>query len=172
MFDLAWDDKRERRKAVKEYVWRFLLNPDFWADPAKKLPNGLVWHNVEFDIANVLSIPTGHGIYCFTVTPPSDIGLFETKYLLYVGKASSAKLRSRYKNYIDEMNNIGIGKQKPRIKVQEMLNLWKGHIRFHYTVMDKRIIAANEDVLLNTFMPYVNTSIPEAQISEEYRHIY
>ena len=92
---------------------------------------------------------------------------------MYVGKASSATLRSRYKNYIDEMNNIGIGDQKPRIKIQEMLNDYYNHIYFFYSELTSATeIIETEMKLLNTFMPYVNTSIPELQISEEYRHIY
>lgn len=173
MIDIAWADKRERRKGIKEYIWRFLLFPSFWEDNDKKLPSDLVWNKVLFRTGNEMSIPSKNGIYCFAVIPPSNIGLFETTYLFYVGKASGTKLRSRYKNYINEMNNIGIGEQKPRIKVQEMLNLWYGHIYFYYTVLDdEKSVKNHENTLLNTFMPYVNTSIPELKISEEYRHIY
>jgi hypothetical protein len=173
MFDLPWADKHERRRNIKDHVWRFLLFPTFWEDPLKKLPSGLVWNEILFQEDNADKIPSKNGVYCFVVTPPANIGLFETKYLFYVGKASGTKLRVRYKNYINEMNNVGIGEQKPRIKVQEMLNQWYGHIYFYYTVLDdQKNVIDHENILLNTFMPYVNTSIPELQISEEYRHIY
>lgn len=118
-------------------------------------------------------VPNSNGIYCFVVTPPKVIGLFDTQYLFYIGKASSAKLRARYKNYIKEKNGVGIGKQPPRIKIQEMLNIYFDHIYFYYLVEnDSKKVIEYEDKLLDVFMPYVNTLIPRAQIKEEYKHIY
>jgi len=173
MHDINWKAKRERRQEIKEHVRRFLLFPSFWEDPTKLIANDLKWRKIKFANDNSLSIPTKKGIYCFVVIPPIENKLFITRYLMYVGKASSATLRSRYKNYIDEMNNIGIGDQKPRIKIQEMLNDYYNHIYFFYSELTSATeIIETEMKLLNTFMPYVNTSIPELQISEEYRHIY
>lgn len=173
MIDISWAQKSETRKDIGPHIRRFLLYPDFWKSGEQKLISNLNWQCVKFSTNNVNSIPNKNGIYCFAVSPPSDIGLFETRYLLYVGKAATSKLRKRYSQYIDEMNSISIGKQPPRVKVQEVLNLYYGHVDFFYTVMDnKSLIVNSEEILLNTFMPYANTSIPIAKISEELRHIY
>jgi hypothetical protein len=173
MNDLNWNTKRERRQEIKEHIRKFLLFPAFWEDPSKVISHNLHWKKIKFQDNNELSVPTKKGVYCFVVVPPLENKLFITRYLLYIGKASSTTLRSRYKNYINEMNNIGIGEQKPRIKVQEMLNDYYNHIFFFYAELSNNAeIIETEEKLLNTFMPYVNTAIPELQISEEYRHIY
>ena len=173
MNDISWNAKRDRRQEIKEHVRRFLLFPTFWEDSTKYISNEIVWNKIKFDETNSNQIPNKNGIYCFVVEPPLINNLFNTGYLFYIGKASSAKLRARYKNYIDEKNNIAIGDQKPRIKIQEMLNDYTNHIYFYYAELtDKSLIIETEEKLLNTFMPYVNTSIPELKISEEYRHIY
>ena len=170
--DIAWKSKKARRDEVKNHVRRFLLYPPFWADVNKQIIQTLTWNNIIFDENNIMSIPTAKGIYCFVVTPPTP-NLFPTFYLFYIGKASGATLRSRYKNYINEMNDIGIGKQKPRIKVQEMLNEYYGNIYFYYaTLSNNASIVECEEKLLNTFFPYVNSQIPDAVINAEYKHIY
>lgn len=170
--DIAWKAKKAKRHELKNHVWRFLLYPQFWIDPSKHIATPLSWNQIKFNETNSSAIPTSNGIYCFVVIPPTP-NLFETRYLFYIGKASSASLRSRYKEYIDEMNDIGIGKQKPRIKVQEMLNEYYDHIYFFYApISNATVVIDSEKKLLNTFFPYVNTLIPEATISEEYKHIY
>ena len=172
MHDISWNSKRRRRQEIKEHIRKFLLFPEFWNDPTKQIPLKIKWERILFQEGNHLSIPSKSGIYCFVVEPPTVDFIFETRYLFYIGKASGATLRSRYKNYINEKNNIGIGDQKPRIKVQEMLNDYYGHIHFFYAELNRSIIQDIEEKLLNLYMPYVNTAIPELQISEEYKHIY
>lgn len=170
MNDISWKAKKSRRQEIKEHVRRFLLFPEFWNDPNKHINHKIEWENILFQEANLNLIPNKSGVYCFVVIPPTSSFLFETRYLFYIGKATS--LRIRFKNYIDEKNNIGIGKQKPRIKVQEMLNDYYGCIYFFYAELASGLIGNVEDKLLNLYMPYVNTSIPELKISEEYKHIY
>jgi hypothetical protein len=173
MNDITWKAKRSRRQEIKEHVRKFLLFPFFWEESSKKITFIINWKQVKFAEDNFSLIPNKNGIYCFVVEPPKDCNLFDTRYLFYIGKASSATLRARYKNYIDEKNNLAIGDQKPRIKIQEMLNDYFNHIYFFYAELsDKNLIIETEEKLLNTFMPYVNTSIPELKISEEYKHIY
>lgn len=172
MHDIAWKKKKVKRVEIKDHIRRFLLYPAFWNDAAKQLSVTLTWKRIKFAEDNFDKIPTNKGIYCFVVIPPYT-GLFTTKYLFYIGKASGTSLKSRYKNYIDEKNGIGIGKQKPRVKIEEMLNEYLGHIYFYYAVLDnKSDIVDCENKLLNTFFPYVNSHIPEATVSEEYKHIY
>lgn len=172
MHDIPWNLKKERRLELKSHVWRFLLYPSFWSDSTKHISSRLIWKKIKFADDNASKIPNSKGIYCFVVIPPTP-NLFITRYLFYIGKASSATLKGRYKNYIDEKNGIGIGAQKPRIKIQEMLNEYFGHIYFFYTeIKDNNEVIDCEKKLLNTFFPYVNTLIPEATISEEYKHIY
>jgi len=170
--DIAWKAKKNRRQELKSHVWRFLLYPEFWVDTSKHIGVSLNWKNILFQETNKSLIPAKKGIYCFVVIPPTP-NLFTTKYLFYIGKASSSTLKARYSNYIDEMNDTGIGSQKPRIKVQEMLNEYYNHIHFFYAELTKEAdIIDCEKKLLNTFFPYVNSIIPEATISEEYKHIY
>ena len=172
MYDITWNEKRARRVEIKQYIRKFLLYPAFWKDPVKQVKHKIDWKQILFQDDNYDSIPNKNGIYCFVVKPPVVNFLFDTQYLFYIGKASSATLRGRYKNYINEKNNKGIGKQKPRIKVQEMLNDYYGHIYFFYAELKASQINDAEDKLLNMFMPYVNTAIPELKISEEYKQIY
>lgn len=172
MHDISWNEKRSKRAEAKQHVRKFLLYPAFWKDPENRIEYEIEWTQILFQEDNFTSIPNRKGVYCFVVKPPVVDFLFETQYLFYIGKAFSATLRARYKNYIDEKNNKGIGKQKPRIKVQEMLNDYYGHIYFFYAELKTSQIVDAEDKLLNMFMPYVNTAIPKLKISEEYKHLY
>ena len=170
--DIDWKSKRMKRNELKSYVRRFLLYPAFWEDVTKHFGMELKWKKRKFSATNAGEIPTSSGLYCFVVIPPVP-DFFITRYLFYVGKASGTSFRSRYKNYIDEMNGIGIGEQKARIKVEEMLNDYYDDVYFFYVeINNPDLIKELEVKLLNTFFPYVNSHHPEATISEEYKHIY
>ena len=170
--DIDWKAKRGKRVEIKSYVRRFLLYPAFWEDVTKHFGVELKWRKIKFSKTNYNEIPTTTGLYCFVVIPPIP-DFFITRYLFYIGKASGTNFRSRYKNYIDEMNGIGIGKQKARIKVEEMLNDYYDDIFFFYSeINDPDVIKELENKLLDTFFPYVNSHHPEATVSEEYKHIY
>lgn len=171
--DIDWQGKRTRRQAIKAHVRRFLLYPPFWKDSSKHILQNINWRRVKFTAANVHRVPTCNGIYCFVMMPPKPNNFWNTRYLFYIGRAASVSLRSRYKSYLDEKSGIGIGGQKARIKIEEMLNDFDGYMYFYYAELtDFNEIAEVEKKLLNTYMPYVNTSIPEAKISEELKHIY
>lgn len=172
MQDILWSAKKDKRKDVKDHIRRFLLYPEFWIDTTKHIGIPLKWKKIKFREDNFKEVPTNNGIYCFVVVPPIP-NLFITRYLFYIGKASTTSLRSRYKNYIDEKNGIGIGDNKPRVKVEEMLNEYFDHIYFFYSTIDTMSnIVDCEDKLLNTFYPYVNTDVPEATINPVLKHIY
>ena len=113
--DLDWASKQQKRERIKYHIRRFLLFPEFWTDPKNQLEGSVTWNSIKFTQANVQQIPRTSGIYCFIAIPPLN-QFVETKYLFYVGKASSTTLHLRYKQYLNEKNGIGIGSQKPRIK--------------------------------------------------------
>lgn len=170
--DLDWGGKRARRQEIKSHVKKFLLYPTFWSDNTRHIGFPLRWRHIKFEETNFNQIPTGNGLYCFVVIPPVP-NLFITRYLFYVGKASGASLRSRYKQYINEKNGIGVGDNKPRVKVEEMLNEYYGHIHFFFVEMNSTAdIIEGEEKLLNSFYPHVNVLIPEATISDEYKYLY
>jgi len=173
MQDINWQRKREKRLDIKHHVRKFLLYPYFWEDDEKHVTYKIKWKRFKFAKSNISKIPTSNGIYCFIVIPPKPNNFWNTKYLFYIGKAESVSLRQRFKKYIYEKDGQAIGQSKPRIKVQEMLKDFESYLHFYYTELeDKEVIRNIEDKLLNTFMPYVNTAIPEARIKEEYKHIY
>jgi len=173
MHDLDWQGIKEERLEIKNHVRKFLLYPKFWEDSSKIITKNMSWRRIKFTKRNVQHIPTNNGIYCFTVIPPKPNNFWNHKYLFYIGKASSTSLRTRFKNYLDEKNGIGIGKNKPRIKVMEFLNMYENYTYFFYCeVSTKNTIMTLEENLINTYMPYVNTAIPEARIREEFKHIY
>jgi hypothetical protein len=173
MHDLDWKSKRERRVTLKSYVRKFLLYPLFWEDDSKAILKNLPWEKIRFTTENKNKIPTKNGIYCFVVIPPVKYSkLFSTSYLFYIGKAETTTLKARYQNYLNEKDGKGIGKQKPRIKIEEMLNDFAKYIYFFYAILDSGDIISCEEKLLDIFMPYVNTAIPEAKIKPEYKHIY
>lgn len=170
--DIDWSEKRERRKEAIYYVRKFLLYPKKWEYTDKHIPD-LKWTRVKFNKRNTKRIPDDKGLYCFIVVPPKPNNYWKIGYLFYVGRALSTNLRSRYKNYLNERDGKGIGRQKPRVKVQEMLNEYDGYIYFFYAVINnKNNIEKYEENILDTYWPYVNSKIPEAKISEELKHIY
>lgn len=172
--DIQWNQKRKIRNDYKSYIRRFLLYPDLWRSDDNEILEKLEWKKIKFKSRNWNQIPASNGLYCFVVIPTTRKSmLFETRYLFYIGKASSTSLRQRFKDYIKERNGIGKGKSKPRIKVQEMLMDYKLDIYFYYTtVSDNESIEDYETKLINMFIPYVNTQIPQATIQSELKHIY
>ena len=54
-----------------------------------------------------------------------------------------------------------------------MLNLYEGYLHFFYSEISKDSdVDLCEENLLNTFVPHVNTAIPEAKIKHEQKYIY
>ena len=161
--DIGYLDK------IKGHIRRFLLFPEFWEDPQKMIYERLKWHYVKFKEENLDDIPTKNGIYCFIVSPDIEEDFIITRYLFYIGKAERKTLRSRYKDYLQEQKGL----YKPRPKVEEMLKRYKNHIYFFYTTIENnKKISEYEEKLLNKYVPYVNTFIPEAKITRELQYIY
>jgi len=88
--------------------------------------------------------------------------------LFYIGQTKRT-LRIRYGEYLSDQRGVG----KPRNKIYEMLNLYRNNIYFYYAkIANADIIEENEEKLLNTFMPAINTKIPKARILPELKNIY
>jgi hypothetical protein len=163
MYDIDFKKKGEYVLHIK----KFFLFPQFWNDPTKSLTEPTGWKKVKFTKSNRNKIPRDKGIYCF-VAQPKLTNFFETTYLFYIGKTNRT-LWIRYKEYLDEQ----AGKGKPRNKVYEMLNQYSDYLYFYYTSIPNVSDVDNcEEKLLNTFVPRVNTDIPEAKISPELKNLY
>lgn len=163
MYDIDFKKKGEYVLHLK----KFFLFPDFWEDPRKRLTEPTGWKKVKFTNANRSRIPKEKGIYCF-VLQPELFNLFETRYLFYIGKTNRT-LWERYKEYLNDQ----AGKGKPRTKVFEMLKQYSNHLYFYYTTIQiSADVDTCEEKLLNTFVPRVNTDIPEAKISSELKNLY
>ncbi|HBG69685.1 MAG: hypothetical protein A2W93_12025 [Bacteroidetes bacterium GWF2_43_63] len=165
---MAFDIDFGERGLIKEHIWKFLLFPEHWNNPANGIPHNLTWNEVPFNNAQINNVPADKkGIYCFVVKPDFN-KLFETRYLFYIGQTTRS-FRVRYKEYLDDQE----GKGKPRPKVFTMLKLWKDCLHFYYAdLVDDNHIEECEVKLLNTFVPKVNTDIPIAKIKPELKNIY
>ena len=157
-----------KRGKYSNHIRKFFLLPEFWEDPSKAfiVPSS-GWKHVKFSKTNKRKVSKKKGIYAFVVKPgyPS---LFETRYLCYVGK-TTRPLQTRFVEYFTERD----GKGKYRYFVREMLRMYDGHIHFYFLELHtNNEVDANEEKLLNTFVPFVNTDIPEAKIDPDLKSIY
>lgn len=163
MYDIDFAEEGK----LKLHIRKFLLYPDYWSNPENILSVEMDWSFCEFTPDNRDSIPRQRGVYCFVVSPKYP-KLFRTQYLFYVGKTNRT-LWERYKEYLDDQK----GKGKPRKKVFEMLNLYKGHLLFYYAPLPSApVVDLCEEKLLNVFVPHINTKIPDARIKPELMYIY
>ncbi|MFW6272612.1 MAG: hypothetical protein ACOC2U_02390, partial [bacterium] len=125
------------------------------------------WKNVEFLKSNKNRVSSKKGVYAFVLKPKYP-SLFETGYLFYIGK-TIRPLKNRFSEYFNERD----GNSKYRVLVREMLKLYDGHLYFYFLELNTDDEVDNaEDLLLNTFVPFVNTDIPEAKIDPNLKYIY
>ncbi|MFA6057840.1 MAG: hypothetical protein WC756_06565 [Taibaiella sp.] len=164
----TYDIDFEERGYLREHIWKFLLFPDHWNDPANSILVNLNWTEVPFNGTQAINVPNNQkGIYCFVMKPVFG-QLFESRYLFYVGK-TTRNFRARFKEYL----NDAAGKGKPRPKVYTMLKLWNGYLHFYFAPIPNNVDITDCEVkLLNTFVPKVNTDIPKAKIKAELKNIY
>ena len=164
---MAFDFDFDLDAQFNAHIKSFFLYPPFWIDLSKKLPHSCDWKRKRFVAANRNSIPKSKGIYAFVLVPKYN-DFFETRYLFYVGKTNRT-LWQRFEEYLKEMSGEG----KPRKKVFKMLNQYSGQLYFYYTeISDSKIVDESEEAVLNTFVPHINTSIPQAKIHHELKNIY
>ena len=149
------------------HIRKFLLYPKHWEDPAKQIATSLKWKKLKFAARNKIKVPNKTGLYCFVINPLYK-NFVSTNYLFYIGQTQNS-LKTRYQNYLDEQ----AGKGKPRAKVFEMLTLYKKYVDFYYVeISNVTLVDDYEKILINTFVPHINTSIPEAKINPELKYIY
>jgi len=163
MFDIDFT----KRADYKLHVRKFFLYPDYWKDANKSINIKLEWNAYEFSSRNRENIPEEKGIYGFVLKPQYQ-NFFDTAYLFYFGKTNRT-LKIRFQEYLDDQ----AGKGKPRPKVYEMLNLYRESLYFYFASIDSdKSISECEEKVINTFVPPINTDIPEARINPELRNIY
>jgi len=164
---MSFDIDFTKKGDLKIHIRKFLLFPEYWKDVNNQFPINLIWKSCEFNELNKNAIPSKKGLYCFVVKPDFN-NFFETSYLFYAGKTNRT-LKIRFKEYLDDQK----GKGKPRVKVYEMLKLYKDHIHFYFTeIPNKNDVDLCEEKLLNSFLPHINTQIPKAKIKSELKYIY
>jgi excinuclease UvrABC nuclease subunit len=164
---MAFDLDFKEEGKIQIHIKKFFLLPEYWEKPGNQFPTHLVWNSKKFSKQNKNIIPLKKGIYAFVLIPKYD-NFIETKYLFYVGKTNRT-LRKRFSEYFSEKE----GKGKPRKKVFKMLNQYDGYLYFYYSeITNTSDVDECEERLLNTFVPHVNTSIPEAKIKPELKYIY
>ncbi|MGB0880289.1 MAG: GIY-YIG nuclease family protein [Polaribacter sp.] len=152
---------------IQTHIKKFFLFPQYWKKLNNQLPIKLNWNSMKFSALNKGKIPSKKGIYAFVLIPEYN-NFIKTKYLFYVGKTNRT-LKKRFSEYLTEKD----GKRKPRIKVFKMLNQFDGYLYFFYSeIPNKSDVDKCEEVLLNTFVPHINVSIPEAKIKPHLKYIY
>lgn len=157
-----------KRGKYSLHIRKFFLFPEFWIDGKKDIKvNPSKWKSVEFERTNLSKVSTQKGIYAFVLKPKYP-SLFQTSYLFYIGK-TTRPLQVRFLEYFSERD----GKGKYRYLVREFLRLYKGHLFFYFLELNtKKEVDTYEELLLNTFVPFVNTDIPEAKIDPDIKYIY
>lgn len=163
MYDVDFKEQGD----LKLHVRKFFLYPDYWKERSNSIGTSLNWRRVKFNKSNTKNIPQKEGVYCFVVIPTYK-NFFEIRYLFYVGMTKRT-LYERYCEYLDEQG----GKGKPRKKIFEMLKLYSDCLYFYYAnIQKKSFVKKCETILLNTFVPPINTDIPKAKIKPELKNIY
>ncbi len=128
----------------------FTLDPKSW--PSADISPPFHWDSVEFNEANAKNIPEEPGLYAFVLQLPYS-GLPPHGWVMYIGESghgdSKHNLRARFKNYHAEQ------KKFKRIQTFLMLNAWKGHLLFFYTILPSRKheLKDLETKLLDAFRP-------------------
>jgi hypothetical protein len=151
----------------KFHVKSFFLYPKFWVANSSTITFATHWKRVRFTAANQKKVSTKKGVYAFFVQTDFP-HLAESRYLFYIGK-TNRELCTRYGEYLDDL----AGKGKPRVKVFTMMKMYQKNLYFYYTELaTSKEVNDLENCLLNTFVPHVNTLIPQARIEPELRAIY
>jgi hypothetical protein len=163
MYDIDFNLKGQ----IALHLRKFLLYPKFWTDEENRINEELDWNQIKFTPENVKEVPDSKGLYCFIVKPEIQ-NFFGTSYLFYIGETKRT-LKIRYREYLRDQRGEG----KPRNKIFEMLNFYRDYIYFYYSEMTNNdLIDENEEKLINTFVPAINSKIPRAQIMPELQNIY
>lgn len=146
---------------VHSHMVEMAFLPTAWALAAH---SSHMWFEIIFPPARREDIPREPGVYAFVVKSelfdfPFACGLF------YVGKATS--LYERISSYIGEQNKRLVDSRRPH--VWRMINQWKGHLRYLYTITSDVTAAEDlENKMLSAFRPHFNHRF-EASVSQTMR---
>ncbi len=144
----------EKRLAyISKYRREFILCPAF-IKKKDELPD-LNWSTIKFNADNP-NLPDQQGVYAFSIVIENG-NLPANSYILYVGKAgdvtSNNTIKKRYRDYVREV------RVQSRPAIHRMLNLWKGHLSYHYAVVPNGVSTGDiEQQLTTIFIPPYNTN--------------
>lgn len=146
---------------VQSHIVDMVFLPEAWQNAVH---SSHVWNKEVFPPPNRSDIPKEPGVYAFVVRSelfdfPFACGLF------YVGKATC--LYDRIGSYIGEQNKRLVDSVRPH--VWRMLNQWKGHLLYMYTITTDVASAEHlENKMLSAFRPHFNRRF-EATVSQTMR---
>ncbi|EOW9238039.1 hypothetical protein ACOA56_001869 [Vibrio cholerae] len=145
------DDKR--LAYISKYRREFVLCPSF-IRKKDELPD-LVWNTIKFNEPSS-NLPDHQGVYAFSINIEHG-SLPSNSYILYVGKAgdttSNNTIKNRYSDYVRE------ARVQSRPKIHRMLNLWAGHLTYHYAEVPNGVSTGDIEKQLTTiFIPPYNTN--------------
>ncbi|MBS4715619.1 hypothetical protein J4G66_06485 [Aeromonas dhakensis] len=148
-----------REAALSQYKKNFILFPGLFTT-TQQLP-ALEWNSFEFNTANP-NLPDQQGVYAFSVNF-RHANLPSNSYILYVGKAgdvdSRNTIQARFRDYRREKSHM------TRATIHSMLNLWDGHLTYHYACVENGTSTGDiEKVLTGIFMPPYNTNDFHAEL--------
>lgn len=139
----------------KDHLVGMMFYPNAWLSAQQWLSEHnktCRWEIKDFPPDPRSSIPRSPGVYIFVVTP----NIFDFDYstgLFYVGKATN--LYERISSYIGEIDKELRRSNRPHI--WKMVNLWNGHLKYHYMVTQDVTEAEElEQEMLKAFRPHFN----------------
>ena len=139
----------------KDHVVEMMFYPNAWLSARDWLTaqnKSCLWNVENFPPTTRSAIPHSPGVYVFVVTP-NIFNLEHACGLFYIGKATN--LYSRISPYIAEIGKRF--KESKRPHIWKMVNLWDGHLKYHY--MATRDVAEAEELeaeMIKAFRPYFN----------------
>jgi excinuclease UvrABC nuclease subunit len=135
--------------------------PDAWR---AAINSNHQWVSTDFPPTPRNTIPANPGVYAFVV----HSNLFDFPFaagLFYIGKATC--LYDRIGAYIGEQNKRFVDSSRPH--VWRMVNQWKGHLLYFYTITaDVASAEALEEKMISAFRPHFNRQF-EATVSQTVR---
>ncbi len=134
---------------IESHYVKMMFLPEAWQSVQNSVRT---WIEIDFPPDSRSSLPTESGVYAFIIEPDL-FNLAPANALFYIGKATN--LYDRIGAYIGELNKTLNDTTRPH--VWKMLNQWKGHFKYYYTVTENVTEAENlEDVMIEAFRPPFN----------------
>lgn len=125
--------------------------PERWESCNPQLD--LNWEITSFIDNGWGKVPENPGVYCFFVQP-EKANLFDTSYLIYIGKTDRT-LRIRYREHYRDMQNNRI-----RPKLYPYLVQYAPYIKFCFAIVEPPNSPFDiEQHLINSFLPPANPQV-------------